>query len=1179
MNHITDPNIQLYLMQQTGYSGFPGFGVPGPGGNNLAATAGMYGPAIAGAGTVDTSPLAPFGLNNYGLPGQLLNLAGNTYLSNRLQQAGLMSIGNAASMQQAIDARQMQMTQLNVMSGVASQDATNMYQFFRGSAAIAGIPMNASQRFAAQQMASNIAQYSPLISMTVPGGSEFLDVMSGPAGSVQSMAAQMMEANRYRIDPTTGRYGMGAEANTSMIKNVFSNMFAEDNIARMQGLRAGDVGQIYRALSSEGLAGPTASLRDRTLDAVLNAQRSGVDMNEVAARTGINSGLLAGDVNKLSNEQLGKLRKDSAIQERLTKADAQQITNQLQDYVEAISAMREVFGEAGNPNAPVPQLIGALKALTGGQMQKFDPASLANMVRDMQAMSQMSGKSIDQIMAMSQTANAMNTSIMGSHAANFNPATVSAGIAGGIAFSQAGGATGFGALNRQQAEQSTMSLFSRGLGSETSQAMGALLRVQQAGGFANNSAGRQLQAIMAAAAAGQETYTFNGVTMQMPSKLTEFRALAAQGGIAGGDANTFNMMLNDRTSNFRALSENPEMQATAFQLQRREINQKLNQTMSFRLAGETALRTGIQDNTQRAAAAKSISAAGLGALNALSPAEMQNPELRIGAMAEAIRAEAGTYNLNLSDEQARAMAAGQFGQAEQTIQNYGFESFTAYSQVHGKHVSQARGAAQQAAAVRSATNSSMAKLQGAGGIQGRIGSAIMRQADRAAGGQDVNMDTLLQDLFGNTFIAEQQTIGGPLERVRSLYNQARELESQFTEATTPEERQRLQERSQQLKTELDTAIAAAGNAIETSGLGATQNLAKLTLGDYSEEAKKLGMTPEQYLDAVKSGKMPAEVRAISDKEVLKNTRNAEAIISSTDRELSSFNADLQSKDPEVRRRAESSVAAIKAKRNLAMQDRNAGMRAMGLTPGNVEDETEYQKQLANQGAIGLLENRASGYRTSMETLRGKGLSEEEAREKVDEAVVLEKEARAREAEEQAKVLATAELNTLADAFGLDTSESRKALADKLQLKDKSDESTSAANQKMLSGILKRLDKNKTVGGTGGIEKLDILTDKYNAAKGDKEKMKALAKEYNMSVGDLEQSMRQTEFLGMAESTDPYTTDKLAKEMSAVASRDIATETASESTSTVSIDGVLKIVGDVVNGNGTFQSTTGALGVN
>lgn len=1178
MNYITDPNIQLYLMQQTGYSGFPGFGTPGPGGNTLAATAGMYGPAVAGAGTVDTSPLAPFGLNNYGLPGQLLNLAGNAYLSNRLQQAGLMSMGNAASMQQAIDARQMQLTQLNVMSGVAQQDAANMYQFFRGSAAIAGVPMNASQRFAAQQMASNIAQYSPMISMMVPGGSEFLDMMSGPAGSVQSMAAQMMEANRYRIDPITGQYGMGAAANTAMIKNVFSNMFAEDNIARMQGLRAGDVGQIYRALSVEGLAGPTASLRDRTLDAVLAARQSGEDMAGIAGRAGIDADLLSGDINKLSNEQLGKLRKESTIQDRLTRADAQQISNQLQDYVDAISAMREVFGEAGNPNAPVPQLIGALKALTGGQMQKFDPASLANMVRDMQSMSQMSGKSIDQILAMSQTANAMNTSIMGAHAPNFNPATVAAGIAGGVAFSQAGGATGFGALNRQQAEQTTMSLFSRGLGSETTQAMGALLRVQQAGGFANNAAGQQLQAIMAAAAAGQETYMFNGVTMQMPSKLSEFRSLAAQGGIAGGDANTFNMMLNDRTANFRALAENPQMQATAFNLQRREINQKLNQTMSFRLAGETALRTGIRDNAERVAAADSISAAGLDALNALSPADMQNPELRIGAMAEAIRAEAATYNLNLSDEQARAMAAGQFGQAEQTIQNFGFESFTAYSQVHGRGVSQARSAAQQAAAVRSMTNASMAKLQGAGGIQGRIGAAIMRQADRAAGGQDVNMDTLLQDLFGNTFTAEQSVIGGPLERVRSLYNEARQLESQFTEATTPEERQKLQERAQQLKTELDTAISAAGSSIEASGLGATQNMAKLTLGDYTEDAKKLGMTPEQYLDAVKSGKMPSSVRAISDKEVLRKAKNAEANINSTDRELASFNADLQSRDPEVRRRAEASVAAIKAKRNLALQDRHAGMRAMGLTPGNAEDEAEYQKQLANQGAVGLLEKRATDYKAGMETLMAQGLSREEAEKKVSEAVELEKTAREKEAEEQAKVLATSELNTLADAFGLDTSEERKQLAEKLQVKDKDNEATSAANQKMLAGILTRLDKNKNVAGADSIKKLDILTDEYNAVKDDKDKLKALAKQYNMSVGDLETAMRQTEFLGMAESQDEYTTEKLAKEMAAVEGRNIAAETASESASTLTVNGVIKFVGDVVNGNGTLQDTTAAMGV-
>jgi hypothetical protein len=1173
MNYMNDPNIQLYLMQQTGYSGFPGLGMPGPGGNNLAATANMHGPAVFGAGSVDTSPLAPFGLHNYGLPGQLLGAAGNIYLSQRLQQAGLISTGNAASMQQAIDARQMQTTQLQVMNGVASQDAANIYQFFRGSAAIAGVPMTSSQRFAAQQMAGNIAQQSPMISMLVPGGSEFLDMMSGPSGSVQAMASQMMEANRYRIDPVTGKYGLGADANTGLIKNVFSNMFAADNIPRMQGLRAGDVGQIYRTLSAEGLAGPTTSLRNRTLDAIEAARQTGVSAEDLANGTGVSAEALSGNLNGLSNAQLGQLRKNSSVQEQLTKADAQQISSQLQEYVGAISAMREVFGEAGNPNAPVPQLIGALKALTGGQMQKFDPASLANMVRDMQAMSQMSGKSVDQLLAMSQTANSMNTTMLGSHAANFNPATMAAGVAGGMAFSQAGGATGFGALNRQQAEQATMSLFSRGLGSETSQAMGALLRVRQAGGFSNNAAGQQLQAIMNAAAAGEDTYTFNGTTHNMPTKLTEFRSLAAAGGLAGGDANTFNMMLTDTTANMRALAENPEMQQVAFQQQRREINQKLNQVMGSRLSGETVLRTGIPDNAQRVDASRAISAAGLDALNTLSPAEMQNPELRIGAMAEAIRAEAATYNVTMSDEQARAVAAGQFGQAEQTVKSYGFESFTAYSQVHGGQVSQARNAAQQAAAVRSSVNESMAKMQGVGGVQGRIGSAIMRQADRAAGGQPVNMDTLLQDVFGGAFLPEQQQISGPLAKVQAAYEKARALESQFAEASTPEERQRLQEEAKQIKTELDTAIEEAGSAIEVSGLGAAQNLAKLTLGNYDEDAKKLGMTPEQYLEAVKSGKMPSSLLAISDKEVLAKAKNAESIISSTDRDISRFDADLQSKDPEVRRRASASVAAIRAKREVALRDRNAGMLAMGLTPGDPKDEAEYKKQLANQGSIGLLEKRAKDYEAGREALRSQGLSEKDIDNKIEESVKLEQTARDNEAEAQARVLPTEELNTLADAFGLETSDDRKSLAEKL----KTEEGDSSANQKMLATVLKRLDKNKNVDGANAIEKLDSLTDKYAEAKGDPEKLKQLAKSYNMSVGDLNKMMQQTEFLGMREETGTYTQEKLAKEMSAVAGRDIAAETASESASTQHITGEIRVTGDVVNGTGTLQGVTTSLG--
>jgi len=188
-------------------------------------------------------------------------------------------------------------------------------------------------------------------------------------------------------------------------------------------------------------------------------------------------------------------------------------------------------------------------------------------------------------------------------------------------------------------------------------------------------------------------------------------------------------------------------------------------------------------------------------------------------------------------------------------------------------------------------------------------------------------------------------------------------------------------------------------------------------------------------------------------------------------------------------------------------------------------------------------------------------------------VKLEQTARDNEAEAQARVLPTEELNTLADAFGLEAADDRKGFAEKL----KTEEGDSSANQKMLATVLKRLDKNKNVDGANAIEKLDSLTDKYAEAKGDPEKLKQLAKSYNMSVGDLNKMMQQTEFLGMREETGTYTQEKLAKEMSAVAGRDIAAETASESASTQHISGEIRVTGDVVNGTGTLQGVTTSLG--
>jgi hypothetical protein len=1093
----------------------------------------------------------------------------NIQLTQRLEAAGLMSMGNAASVQQAIEARQMLQTQRQVAASISSQDAAGIYQFFRGSAAVAGLPFNANQRLAAQQMAGGIAQYGPAISMGIPGGSEFMDVMSGPAGSIHAMSAQMMDANRYRIDPVTGRYGLGSAANAAMISNVYNNMFSEDNMTRMQGLRAGDVGQIYRALSSEGLAGPNLSLRDRTLNALAQERQAAGNLSGVAADSNIAPEVLTGDLNRLTNRQLEQVRASKTIQSRITKDDARQITDQLQGYVESIAAMREVFGEAGNPNAPIPQIIGALKALTGGQMQKFDPAALTTMVRDLQAMSQMSGKSVDQLLAMSQTANNMNTSILGANAPSFNPAVLQAGVTSGIAFSQAGGATGFGAINRQQAEQTTMSLFSRGLGSETSQAMGALLRVQQSGGFANNSAGQRLSAVMSAAAAGQDYYEFNGSRMSMPTTLNEFRALASQGGIAGGDATTFNMMLTDTTANMRALAENPGMQQVAFNQQRRQINSKLAQSMGFRLESEGVFRTGITDNSQRKAAANRISTAGLSALNALTPAEMQNPDMRISAMAEAIRAESATYGVNLSEAEARTIAASQFGQAETTIQGFGFDSYTGYAQVHGAQVSEARTAAAQAASVRADTNSALSKLQKSGGVLGRFGDAIRNQGEKAARGEQVDLGTLMEATFGTKLNPDRPGLTGPMQSVQNAYNELMNIEGQFAGAS-PQEQKELKARAAELTKQLEQSISEVGREVDASGLGAAQNMAKLSLGNYSEDAARLGITEEEYLEAIKSGKLPDSLKVISDKDVLSKARAAETTITNADRELAMYQNDLAATNPVVRGRAEAATAAVRTRKNSAMQAKEAGMRALGLTPGNVDDEKKYKVQLENQGAAALLQQRAESWAASRADLKGKVADPEKV---LEDTISAEKQARATEAEAEAKVLPTSELNTIADALGLDKSTDRKDLAKNLT---GSEGDASVANQKLIAGVLETLNRTGDPDSkVSAIKRLDQLTDRYNAAKGDKKALEALAKEHKMSVSSLEKMMAQTEFLGMAENKGDYSAADFTAAMASSSNTDRGQEAESNSRR-INLEGTLVVKGELT-GTATLASTTGILG--
>ena len=92
---MMDP-AQIQMMQQMGIlgsqMGFPGMYQPviSSGVNALQQTAQSYAPPTLTPAMPDTTPLAPFGLQNYGILGTMAGMAGNAALTNQMQQQGVI---------------------------------------------------------------------------------------------------------------------------------------------------------------------------------------------------------------------------------------------------------------------------------------------------------------------------------------------------------------------------------------------------------------------------------------------------------------------------------------------------------------------------------------------------------------------------------------------------------------------------------------------------------------------------------------------------------------------------------------------------------------------------------------------------------------------------------------------------------------------------------------------------------------------------------------------------------------------------------------------------------------------------------------------------------------------------------------------------------------------------------
>jgi hypothetical protein len=298
------------------------------------------------------NPYTPFGGMEGLLPpgtnpgvGMMAMMAQSAGMSQAGLFAGGLGGGNIAQM---MESQQTFRSQMALQAQMAQAERQNMMGTARGLAEITGMGWGPAQFNTASSAANLIASAGPMMNMFFP---DLMDQLNGPSGSPAQFATKFAEAQRYRIN------SLGAPGNIGFTPSSFGDA-STMLLGQMQssgstgGFRAGQLGDIYSQLSARGYM-------------------PGIDSSGGAGGTA-------------------------------ATPDVTKIKATMDKYLQTVNAMRDIFGDNGNPNAPIKQIFDALDALTQGGMGRVSPGQLGTMVRNTQQIATSTGLQIGGMMMLQQ---------------------------------------------------------------------------------------------------------------------------------------------------------------------------------------------------------------------------------------------------------------------------------------------------------------------------------------------------------------------------------------------------------------------------------------------------------------------------------------------------------------------------------------------------------------------------------------------------------------------------------------------------------------------------------------------------------------------------------------------------------------------------------------------------------
>jgi hypothetical protein len=384
-------------------------------------------------------------------------------------------------------------------------DQQTYIDMFAGMAQMAGTPFGVRERRAASTLAGDMSRIMPMIAPMAP---EMFDRLHGSRGSALIMAQQMNLGGRYQIDPVTGRTGLTGDSVSQLTRRVYDRLYGPDaDVREMKGLGAGRAGQLYDEMSRRGLMGSGLS-RDASLERIATAQNTTV-----------------AELRKLDNPTLDM---------KLRQFEADRIADKLKNMAGAVAAMQDIFGEMGQPDAPMSMLMNGLQMLTQNGMQSMSPEQVERMVRTTSNIARAGGMDMTAMMQLVATA-AQRGDQFGLDR-RFAATSAQGAAAFATAYgNMAGGMRRWGMADKDKAAALAVQLETNAAASPIAQQLATVMRLQEEfGGFKE---GTEAKAIYEALARGDTEYTFGGAkkSVYLPSGYGEgsFLDVMQKGGMRG----------------------------------------------------------------------------------------------------------------------------------------------------------------------------------------------------------------------------------------------------------------------------------------------------------------------------------------------------------------------------------------------------------------------------------------------------------------------------------------------------------------------------------------------------------------------------------------------------------------------------------------------------------------------